>query len=214
MKNSDRDRSHYVGFYDKYLLPKLLNVVMKAPEMTRLRHQLVPLATGKVLEVGMGSGLNLPFYTPGVQVTGVDPSLELLAYAREIATGAPLDVEFLAVGAEDIPLPDNSFDSAVITWTLCTIPDPDAALREVRRLLKPGGKLIFAEHGASPEPHIANWQRRINPTWKTLAGGCHLDRRPDRAMVTNGFDLDDMQEGYIPGPKFATYSYRGVASIA
>jgi ubiquinone/menaquinone biosynthesis C-methylase UbiE len=203
-----------VRFYEKYLLPKLLNMVMKAPEMTRLRRQLVPLATGKVLEVGMGSGLNLPFYAAGVQVTGVDPSLELQAYAREIAAGAHMDVEFLAVGAEDIPLPDNSFDSAVITWTLCTIPDPDAALSEVRRLLKPGGKLIFAEHGASPEPHIANWQRRINPAWKSLAGGCQLNRRPDTAILANGFNFDDMQEGYIPGPKFATYSFRGIASSA
>jgi ubiquinone/menaquinone biosynthesis C-methylase UbiE len=203
-----------MGFYDKYLLPKLLNVVMKAPEMTRLRRELVPLATGKVLEIGVGSGLNLPFYDPSVRVTGVDPSLELQAYAREIAAGARLDVEFLAVGAEDIPLADNSFDSAVITWTLCTIPDPDAALQEVRRLLKPGGKLIFVEHGASPEPNIANWQRRINPAWKSLAGGCHLNRRPDTAIATNGFNLVDMQEGYIPGPKLATYSYWGVATSA
>jgi ubiquinone/menaquinone biosynthesis C-methylase UbiE len=203
-----------VGYYEKYLLPKLLNMVMKAPEMTRLRRQLVPLATGKVLEVGMGSGLNLPFYAAGVKVTGVDPSLELQAYAREIAAGAAMDVEFLAVGAEDIPLPDNSFDSAVITWTLCTISDPDAALSEVRRLLKPGGKLIFAEHGASPEPRIANWQRRINPVWKSLAGGCQLNRRPDTAILANGFNFDDMQEGYIPGPKFATYSFRGIASSA
>ncbi|MFT4631355.1 MAG: ubiquinone/menaquinone biosynthesis C-methylase UbiE [Candidatus Pseudothioglobus sp.] len=203
-----------MGYYEKYLLPKLLNMVMKAPEMTRLRRQLVPLATGKVLEVGMGSGLNLPFYAAGVKVTGVDPSLELQAYAREIAAGAAMDVEFLAVGAEDIPLPDNSFDSAVITWTLCTISDPDAALSEVRRLLKPGGKLIFAEHGASPEPRIANWQRRINPVWKSLAGGCQLNRRPDTAILANGFNFDDMQEGYIPGPKFATYSFRGIASSA
>jgi ubiquinone/menaquinone biosynthesis C-methylase UbiE len=203
-----------VGYYEKYLLPKLLNMVMKAPEMTRLRRQLVPLATGKVLEVGMGSGLNLPFYAAGVKVTGVDPSLELQAYAREIAAGAAMDVEFLAVGAEDIPLPDNSFDSAVITWTLCTISDPDAALSEVRRLLKPGGKLIFAEHGASPELRIANWQRRINPVWKSLAGGCQLNRRPDTAILANGFNFDDMQEGYIPGPKFATYSFRGIASSA
>lgn len=203
-----------MGYYEKYLLPKLLNMVMKAPEMTRLRRQLVPLATGKVLEVGMGSGLNLPFYAAGVKVTGVDPSLELQAYAREIAAGADMDVEFLAVGAEDIPLPDNSFDSAVITWTLCTISDPDAALSEVRRLLKPGGKLIFAEHGASPEPRIANWQRRINPVWKSLAGGCQLNRRPDTAILANGFNFDDMQEGYIPGPKFATYSFRGIASSA
>ena len=203
-----------MGFYYKYLLPKLLNLAMKAPEMTRLRRELVPLATGRVLEIGVGSGLNLPFYAQQVHVTGVDPSLELQAYAREIAQDAKLAVEFLAVSAEAIPLADNIFDTAVITWSLCTIPDPDAALREVRRLLKPAGKLIFIEHGESPEANIATWQRRINPTWNKLAGGCHLNRRPDTAMLANGFKFAEMTKGYIPGPKIATYSYRGIATIA
>ena len=203
-----------MGLYDKYLLPKLLDLAMKAPEMTRLRRELVPLATGRVLEIGVGSGLNLPFYAQQVHVTGVDPSLELQAYAREIAQDAKLAVEFLAVSAEAIPLADNIFDTAVITWSLCTIPDPDAALREVRRLLKPAGKLIFIEHGESPEANIATWQRRINPTWNKLAGGCHLNRRPDTAMLANGFKFAEMTKGYIPGPKIATYSYRGIATIA
>lgn len=203
-----------MGFYDKYFLPKILNLAMKAPEMTRLRRQLVPLATGKVLEIGIGSGLNLPFYNKGVQVTGVDPSLELQAYAREVARESQVDIEFLGVGAEAIPLPDKSFDTVVITWSLCTIPDPDAALREVRRLLKPGGQLLFAEHGQSPEAHIAKWQRRINPTWNKIAGGCHLNRRPDQAILANGFNFADMTAGYIPGPKIATYSYRGIATLA
>ena len=203
-----------MGFYDKYFLPKILNLAMKAPEMTRLRRQLVPLATGKVLEIGIGSGLNLPFYNKGVQVTGVDPSLELQAYAREVARESQVDIEFLGVGAEAIPLPDKSFDTVVITWILCTIPDPDAALREVRRLLKPGGQLLFAEHGQSPEAHIAKWQRRINPTWNKIAGGCHLNRRPDQVILANGFNFADMTAGYIPGPKIATYSYRGIATLA
>ena len=203
-----------MGFYDKYFLPKILNLAMKAPEMTRLRRQLVPLATGKVLEIGIGSGLNLPFYNKGVQVTGVDPSLELQAYAREVARESQVDIEFLGVGAEAIPLPDKSFDTVVITWSLCTIPDPDAALREVRRLLKPGGQLLFAEHGQSPEAHIAKWQRRINPTWNKIAGGCHLNSRPDQVILANGFNFADMTAGYIPGPKIATYSYRGIATLA
>ena len=203
-----------MGFYDKYFLPKILNLAMKAPEMTRLRRQLVPLATGKVLEIGIGSGLNLPFYNKGVQVTGVDPSLELQAYAREVARESQVDIEFLGVGAEAIPLPDKSFDTVVITWSLCTIPDPDAALREVRRLLKPGGQLLFAEHGQSPEAHIAKWQRRINPTWNKIAGGCHLNRRPDQVILANGFNFADITAGYIPGPKIATYSYRGIATLA
>ncbi len=203
-----------MGFYDQYLLPRLLNLAMKAPEMTRLRRQLVPLASGRVLEIGVGSGLNLPFYPQGVQVTGVDPSLELQHYAREMAGQAQLDVEFLAVSAEAIPIADQTFDTALVTWSLCTIPDPNAALREVRRLLKPKGKLIFIEHGESPEPSIAAWQRRINPVWNKLAGGCHLNRRPDHSLLANGFKLVDLTEGYIPGPKIATYSYRGIATIA
>lgn len=203
-----------MGFYDQYLLPRLLNLAMKAPEMTRLRRQLVPLASGRVLEIGVGSGLNLPFYPQGVQVTGVDPSLALQHYAREMAGQAQLDVEFLAVSAEAIPIADQTFDTAVVTWSLCTIPDPNAALREVRRLLKPKGKLIFIEHGESPEPSIAAWQRRINPVWNKLAGGCHLNRRPDHSLLANGFKLVDLTEGYIPGPKIATYSYRGIATIA
>ena len=125
-------------------------------------------------------------------MTGVDPSLELQHYAREMAGQAQLDVEFLAVSAEAIPLADQTFDTAVVTWSLCTIPDPNAALREVRRLLKPKGKLIFIEHGESPEPSIAAWQRRINPAWNKLAGGCHLNRRPDHSLLANGFKLADL----------------------
>ncbi|MCB1647726.1 MAG: class I SAM-dependent methyltransferase, partial [Pseudomonadales bacterium] len=194
-----------MGFYDKYLLPKLLNLAMKAPEMTRLRKQLVPLATGRVLEIGVGSGLNLPFYDKSVKVTGVDPSLELQHYARQVSEEAGLNIEFLSTTAEAIPLPDNSFDSAVVTWTLCTIPDAGAALLEIRRLLKPGGRLIFAEHGASPDAKVASWQNRINPVWNRVAGGCHLNRKPDEMLMQQGYNFEDLETGYIPGPRFATY---------
>lgn len=203
-----------MGIYEKYLLPRLLNMAMKSPEFTVLRRQLIPQASGKVLELGIGSGLNLPYYDRGTRVVGVDPSLELQAYAREVAATHKMDVEFVAESAENLPIPDNHFDCAVITWTLCTIPDPDAALREVRRVLKPGGKLIFAEHGQSPEHHVRKWQDRINPVWKVIGGGCHLNRQPDINIVQSGFRLAEVEEGYLSGPKWATYNYRGIARLA
>jgi len=200
-----------MGLYEKYLLPKLLNLAMKAPDMTRLRSQLIPQAEGHVLELGIGSGLNLPFYQRGVRVTGVDPSLELQAYARDVAADTAIDVEFIADSAESLPFEDQTFDSAVITWTLCTIPRPDAALAEVRRVLKPGGRLIFAEHGLAPEPNVVKWQHRLNPLWNRIGGGCNLNRQPDRNLRAAGFALDDMETGYLEGPRWATYNYRGVA---
>ncbi len=203
-----------MGLYEKYLLPKLLNLAMKSPDMTRLRSQLVPEAKGRVLELGIGSGLNLPFYGKDVHVTGVDPSLELQAYAKEVALESEVDVEFVAESAEALHFDDNSFDSAVITWTLCTIPDPDAALAEVRRVLKPGGRLIFAEHGKSPDADVEKWQHRINPVWRALAGGCHLNRQPDQNLLESGFNFEHLDEGYIPGPRWATYNYRGIARVA
>jgi ubiquinone/menaquinone biosynthesis C-methylase UbiE len=202
-----------MGFYEKYLLPKILNSVMKAPELTNLRAQLVPEATGNVLEVGIGSGLNLPYYTGDVKVTGIDPSTELQVYAREVAERSGVEVDFLSLSGEDIPCEDNTFDSAVITWTLCTIPNPASALAEIRRVLKPSGKMIFAEHGLSPDAGVAKWQSRINPVWKVIGGGCNLNRKIDEMISQAGFTFDALATGYIPGPKFATYNYRGVAKV-
>ncbi len=202
-----------MGFYEKHVLPKLLNMVMKSPEMTKIRAQIVPEATGNVLEVGIGSGLNLPFYQKGVKVTGVDPSTELQVYAREVAERTGVDVEFLGLSGEDIPAEDNYFDSAVITWTLCTIPDPHQALSEVRRVLKPGAKMIFVEHGLSPDAGVARWQARVNPVWNVIGGGCNLNRKIDEIITGAGFSFDALSRGYIPGPKLATYNYRGVAKV-
>lgn len=203
-----------MGIYEKYFLPKLINLAMKSPEFHKVRGQLVPLASGKVIEVGIGSGMNLPFYQPGVEVTGVDPSLELQQYALEVARESKLNVEFLTQGCEDLPLPDNHFDSAVITWTLCSIPDPHEALAEVRRVLKPNGQLIFSEHGLSPEPNVARWQGRINPVWRKIGGGCNLNRKINVLLEDGGFKFADFTEGYLRGPKFAAYTYRGIARPA
>lgn len=203
-----------MGIYEKYFLPKFLNLAMKAPAINKLRKQLIPLAKGRVLEIGIGSGLNLPHYDKSVHVTGVDPSLELQAYAREVARESGIDVDFLALGGEKLPVEDNSFDTVVMTWTLCTIPDPSSALQEIRRALKPGGQVVFAEHGMSPDANVARWQARINPVWKVIGGGCNLNRQIDQLYKSSGFQFDDIEQGYIEGPKVATYNYRGLASIA
>ena len=201
-----------MNWYDRVVLPRLLNALMKSPEMTQIRATQVPKACGRVLEVGVGSGLNLPFYEPGTQVFAVDPSEELQVYARQVAQANGTDVIFAAQSGEAIPADNNSFDAAVITWTLCTIPDAGKALEEVRRVLKPQGRLVFAEHGVSPEPGVAKWQNRINPVWRSLAGGCNLNRSPEQLLGQAGFIFDELKCGYIAGPKFATYTYQGVAS--
>ena len=203
-----------MGIYNKYILPKLLNFAMKAPAMTELRSQLIPVAEGKVLEVGIGSGLNLPSYNDRAQVTGLDPSADLQVYARDIARERGMRIEFLINGGESIPIDDNTFDFVVMTWTLCTIPKPDHALSEIRRVLKPKGKVVFAEHGKAPDQIVANWQNRINPTWNILAGGCNLNREVELLYRNGGFTFDHITKGYVPGPRWATYNYRGVAAIA
>ena len=203
-----------VGLYEKYLLPKILNCVMKSPDLTEIRAKLVPEATGRVLEVGIGSGLNLPFYTGNVTVVGLDPSVELQVYAREVAARCGVDVDFVNSSSEQIPSADNDFDSVVITWTLCSIPDPAKALHEIRRVLKPSGKLIFAEHGLSPDPGVAAWQSRINPIWRRVGGGCNLNRKMDELIAQAGFRFEALTMGYIPGPKFATYNFQGIARPA
>lgn len=185
---------------------------MQAPAITELRQRFVPEARGDVLEVGIGSGLNLPFYGPEVRsVTGLDPSLELQRYARRRAREAGRTVEFLGLSGEAIPVPTGCFDTVLTTWTLCSIPNPYRALAEMRRVLRPGGRLVFVEHGRAPQAAVRRWQRRIQPVWKALAGGCHLDRDVPHLLETAGFRVGALEQGYVPGPRFATFMYRGVA---
>lgn len=180
----------------------------------RQREKIVPLAEGRVLEIGIGSGLNIPYYD--VQkvehLWGLDPSAEMWSIAQKNAVSHHLDAEFIQSGAESIPLDKNSTDTVLMTYTMCTIPDALSALNEVRRVLKPGGKLLFCEHGTAPDKHIERWQNRFNPIWKRLAGGCNLNRPIPELLAQSGFVSTDMQTMYLPGWKPATFNYWGTAS--
>lgn len=205
-----------MGFYAKYILPRLIDLAMKNKDAAHLRAECVPQARGKVLEIGIGSGLNLPYYSSQVQhVYGIDPSSELQRIAsRKIAT-VPFEVSLYRQSAEDpLPLDDQSVDTVVMTWTLCSISHPEAALNEIRRVLKASGTLIFVEHGRSPEAKVVGWQERLTPVWKRIAGGCHLDRRIDELIRGAGFQILELQTFYLPGPHPMTYTYKGWAQVS
>ena len=210
-----------MSFYNKYILPSFLNCACGAKPILYQRGKVVPLAEGLVLEVGIGSGLNIPFYDAAKvnKVIGLDPSPELNEMAEKVvaktAVENSLDVEIILGSAEDMPFPDDHFDSIVITYTLCTIPDAEAANLEIRRVLKPGGKLIFCEHGLAPDAGVAKWQGRIDPIWGKIAGGCHLNRDIPELITGAGFTIETLEQMYLPStPKFAGYNYWGVAVIS
>jgi len=188
---------------------------MKNREITRLRAAWIPRAKGNVLEIGIGSGLNLPFYSERVtHVLGVDPSIELQLMAKRRAT-RQVDVEFLSQSAEQqLPIPDESIDTVVMTWTLCSIPNPGDALREVRRVLKTQGQLLFIEHGRSRHSGVVAWQDRLTPAWRLIAGGCHLNRKIDGLIAAAGFQIKEMNTFYTVGPRPMTYTYQGLANLA
>ncbi len=207
--------SQAVGIYAKYVLPRFIDLSMRNRETARVRAAWVPHACGDVLEVGIGSGLNLPFYTAGVRrVYGVEPSLELQKLALNRVAGQGIEVEFLSQSAEEtLPLAEESVDTVVITWTLCSIPDPSRALRQMKRVLKPDGRLIFVEHGRSPDAGVAAWQDRLTPAWKHIGGGCHLNRKIDVLVTEAGFAIDELKTCYLPGPRPMTYTYQGFAHV-
>ena len=203
-----------MGFYNKYILPKFLNCACGTKPINFQRDKIVPLAKGIVLDVGIGSGLNIPFYNKSKidHLYGLDPSDELLKIAKSIAEKHELEIEFLECGAEAIPLPDNSIDTVLITYTMCTIPDVELSNLEIMRVLKPEGQLLFCEHGLAPDKNVVKWQRRINPIWNKIAGGCNLNRDIPKLITSSGFKILNMEEMYLPStPKFAGYNYWGIA---
>lgn len=203
----------HMGFYDKYLLPRLVHLTCGQVPTMRQREKVVPLAAGRVLEIGIGTGLNIPLYDADkvTHLWGLDPSNEMWAIAQKSAVERHLDAEFIQSGAETIPLEDGSADTVLMTYTMCTIPDVHAAMEEIRRVLKTNGKLIFCEHGAAPDETVRRWQDRLNPVWKTLAGGCNLNRSVPEILERTGFRSADMKTMYLPGWRPASFNYWGTA---
>jgi ubiquinone/menaquinone biosynthesis C-methylase UbiE len=203
-----------MGFYQDQIVPSLINWSMRQKNLAAYRARIIPAAEGRVLEIGIGSGLNLPFYSRNVaRIIGLEPSPRLLAMARRVErNGSNGSVEFIEGSAEAIPLQDANVDTVVTTWTLCSIPDALRALRDMRRVLRPGGRLLFVEHGRAPDP-IIWWQDRLIPAWKRLAGGCHLNRAIGTLIEGAGFRFDRLETGYMRGPKPMTFMYEGSARL-
>lgn len=201
-----------MGFYADFILPKLCHLAMRNKRLLPYRERVAGAADGLVLEIGMGSGLNLPFYQASVQaVLGLEPSPRLIAMARRAAGASPVPAAFVEGSAEAIPLDDKSIDTVVTTWTLCSIEQAATALGEMRRVLKPGGHLVFVEHGLAADESVRRWQTRLAPAWKRVSGGCHLNR-PIAGMIEDaGFRLDRLETGYAPGPRPMTYFFEGSA---
>jgi ubiquinone/menaquinone biosynthesis C-methylase UbiE len=202
-----------MGFYRDRILPCLIDLSMRNKRLAPYRERVVGAAEGRVLEIGIGSGLNLPHYASRAgQIFGLDPSPALLARTRRNAQRVPIPVELLAGSAEYIPLDDRSIDTVVTTWTACTIPSIAGALTEMRRVLRPGGRLLFVEHGRAPDHGVAVWQDRLTPVWRRLTGGCRLNRKIDDLIADAGFRIDRLQCGYIPGPRITSFFYEGAAT--
>jgi ubiquinone/menaquinone biosynthesis C-methylase UbiE len=201
-----------MGFYRNYVVPWLTHLSMQQAQLVPYRKRVVSGAAGRVLEIGIGSGLNLPFYSQSVkQIVGMDPSPKLLEMAREATTKSSLSVGLMEGTAEALPLGNASMDTVVTTWTMCSIPNVDQALEEIHRVIKPGGRLLFVEHGLSPEPRVRWWQDRLTPVWTHLSGGCHLNRAIEDLIKRAGFSIEQLHKGYFPGPKLMTFMYEGVA---
>ncbi len=202
-----------MSFYNRWILPQVIELSMRQKNFAPFRERTAGAAHGRALAVGIGSGLNLVSYPQGIDtVYGVDPSAELLTKARQRVAKVGFPVHLLEASAEKLPLEDQSFDTVVMTFTLCSIPDVSAALLEIRRILKPGGELLFAEHGRAPDPDVMRWQDRITPVWKRIGGGCHLNRKMDELIQAAGFRLERLSVGYQEfAPRPFAFFYEGSA---
>ena len=201
-----------MGVYDRYILPHVINLAMRNRHLMPYRRRAIAAAEGRVLEIGIGSGLNLPLYSAHVhEIVGLEPVPRLAEMAHLRADRTGIRTKFIQGYAEAIPLEDHSIDTVVTTWTLCSIPDVSAALREMRRVLKPTGQLLFVEHGQAPEERVRKWQDRLTPAWKCIGGGCHLNRPIAGLIESAGFSIAQLQTGYMKGPKPMTFMYEGRA---
>jgi len=205
-----------MNIYEKYVLPRVVHFTCGLKPNMRQRGKVVPRAQGLVLEIGIGSGLNLPYYDAErvSKVVGVEPSAEMVHLAADAVSRAPFEVEFVGLPGEEIPLASNSVDTIVMTYTLCSIADTRAALRQMRRVLKPEGRLLFCEHGLAPDAGVRRWQNRLNPVWSRLGGGCQLNRDIPELLREGGFELRDLEARYIPGWKPASFNYWGSAAAS
>ncbi len=209
----DNVKQFSMQIYDKYILPKLTHWVCSHNDVRSQRQKVIPLARGKVLEIGIGSGLNLPFYkADNIDLLwGIDPSKQLLKIAEQTAADLPFNINFICQSGEEIPLANNSVDTIVVTYTLCTIPNVHKALNEMKRVLKPKGILIFCEHGKAPDNNIAKWQNRLNPAWKSIAGGCNLNRNIPGLIKNSGFTIKHLDMVYMSNLKLISFNYQGLA---
>lgn len=206
-----------MGLYERHILPFMINLSCGAPPILKQRAKVVPEAEGRVLEIGMGSGHNLSFYDPDKveMVFGLEPSEGMRRKAQPNLAKSPVKVEWLDLPGEEVPLEDDSVDTVVLTYTLCTIPDFRAALSQMRRVLRPHGRLLFCEHGEAPDESVRRWQARINPLWKKVAGGCNLNRPIPTCLEEAGFRIEQLETMYLPKtPRIAAFNYWGRATIA
>lgn len=200
-----------MSFYRERILPHLIQMSMNQAHFEPYRRRVTSTAGGRVLEIGVGSGLNLPLYPADTHIVGLDPSPKLLSMARAVVADRSRSIELVEGTAESIPLPDQCVDTVVTTWTMCSIPDLPTALAEVRRVLKADGRLLFAEHGLSKEASVVRWQNHLTPIWKRIGGGCHLNRPIDQLIRDGGFGIEQIQTGYMKGPKPMTFMFEGIA---
>jgi ubiquinone/menaquinone biosynthesis C-methylase UbiE len=203
-----------MGLYEKYILPRIVHLACSSSPTRKQREKVVPLASGRVLEIGVGSGLNLAFYNASKveKVWGLDPSPEMTWRAEEAAEQVDFEFEVIGLPGREIPLEGDTVDTVLVTYTLCTIPETKLALRQMARVLKPGGQLIFCEHGAAPDEKVRRWQNRINPIWKRFGGGCHLNRDIPAVLEEGGFQIRDLETMYLPGWRPASFNYWGTAA--
>jgi ubiquinone/menaquinone biosynthesis C-methylase UbiE len=203
-----------MGFYDDHILPRCIDFMLSTPPILLARARVTSAAHGEVLEIGFGSGLNLPYYPPTVtKILTVDPSATGKKLASKRLAACSIPVEWSGLDGQRLAMPDASVDAVLSTFTMCTIPDLSAALAEVKRVLRPGGTLHFLEHGRSPVPNVAKWQDRLNPVQKRLFGGCHLNRAMDERLRAAGFEITQLETFDVPGPKVATHLYEGCAVV-